>query len=101
MPAERVAGASLRASPADSGNTPNEARAALEIDRAHCLKPFAVTRRHGLDPTSKHHRRARSPGVAKAQPPEMIGFHLLIRLYLTLTHLGLAGWVASYCLHST
>src|ERR1700751_5504494 len=75
MPAGRVAGASLRASPADSGNAPNEARAALEIDRAHCLKPFAVTRRHGLDPTSKHHRRARSPGVAKAQPPEMIGFH--------------------------
>jgi len=33
---ERVAGASLRASPADSGNTPNEAQAALEIYRAHC-----------------------------------------------------------------
>jgi hypothetical protein len=49
------------------------------------LKPFAVTRRHGLDPSSKHHRRERPPGAAKARRPEMIGFHLLIRQYLTLT----------------
>src|SRR6266446_3930718 len=54
------------------------------------LKPFAVTRRDGPDPTPRHHCRNRSRRAAKARRPETIGFHLLIRHSSPITILVLA-----------
>jgi hypothetical protein len=62
-----------------AGELAAEFKAAIFPLRPH---PFAVTRRHELTPTARHHRRRKSRSAAQARQPATIGIHMLIRQFL-------------------